>query len=418
MRILSQRDINSLQKKHPPHPTETKFHTCGDGLTVKVRSEKDGGSYRYMGRMNHPITKRRIPVTIGSLELSLQEARNKWSEIKSKAKELKCSPTKVDNFTQKRTLKDAVELLLEAKKTKVTSGYWRECKKRLENLILGNLDDMPIKNFECEGGVELLENMFVKIRGEVHLELERKCRGLCKEAFDIAQERMWVRVNPVITNRRLLPTQTVKHHPMLKWDEVPELIRKIECNAHKYAPQVVLCAKFILLTGLRRQAGSNLRWDAIKTDEGKIIIDGKTEGLKRVRGISDQIPHIVPLTEDIEKLIEKAKFYSLSNEYVFSPILSHSRYPHLDPDGVPNFIRSLGVINYENRVFTIHGWRRTLQSEGQDQIKAPFNVVDKILGHLPRGKVARAYDWSEHVDERREFLTKWGNELTKMGMTI
>ena len=417
MKILNQRDVNSLIKKHPPHPTETKFHTCGDGLTVKVRSEKDGGSYRFFGKMNHPITGKRKPVTVGNPEeMTLLEARNKWEEIKSKAKELKCSPTRIDNFIQRKTLKDAIKIMMDGKKGKVTENYWRECQRRFDTLILPNLDDMPIKNFESEGGVDLLEQMFVKIRGEDHLELERKCRGLCKEAFDIAQERMWTRVNPVITNRRLLPTQTPKHYPMLKWNEVPDLIRKIECNAHKVAPQVVLCAKFMLLTGLRRGAAPRLRWDAIKPD-GTILMDGKTEGLKRKTGVSDHIPHLIPITEDIEKLIERAKFYSLSEEYVFSPI-THSRYPHLDPDAVPNFIRSLGIINAEKEQFTMHGWRRTFLSSGQDEIKALETVIRKQMGHLPKGKVERTYNWAEFRPERKDFLTKWGNELTKMGMTV
>ena len=104
MKILNQRDVNSLLKNHPPHPTETKFHTCGDGLTIKVRSEKDGGSYRFFGKMNHPITKKRKPVTVGNPEeITLLEARNKWEEIKLKAKELKCSPTRIDNFIQRKT---------------------------------------------------------------------------------------------------------------------------------------------------------------------------------------------------------------------------------------------------------------------------------------------------------------------------
>ena len=417
MKILNQRDVNSLLKNHPPHPTETRFHSCGDGLTIKVRSEKDGGSYRFFGKMNHPITKKRKPVTVGRPEeMTLLEARNKWEEIKLKAKELKCSPTRIDNFIQRKTLKDAIKIMMDGKKGKVTDNYWNECQRRFNTLILPNLDDMPIKNYETEGGVDLLEQMFLKIRGEDHLELERKCRGLCKEAFAIAQTRMWIKVNPVITNRNCLPTQTPKHYPMLKWNEVPDLIRKIECNAHKFAPQTVLCAKFMLLTGLRRGAAPRLRWDAIKPD-GTILIDGKTEGLKRKTGVSDHIPHLIPITEDIEKLIEKAKFYSLSEEYVFSPI-THSRYQHLDPDAVPNFIRSLGVINSNKEQFTIHGWRRTFLSSGQEVIKAPKEIIRKQMGHLPKGKVERTYNWAEFRPERKDFLTKWGKELTKMGMTI
>ena len=40
------------------------------------------------------------------------------------------------------------------------------------------------------------------------------------------------------------------------------------------------------------------------------------------------------------------------------------------------------------------------------------------MGHLPKGKVERTYNWAEFRPERKDFLNKWGKELTKMGMTI
>ena len=93
---------------------------------------------------------------------------------------------------------------------------------------------------------------------------------------------------------------------MLKWFEVPELIKKLECNAHKYAPQQVLCTKFILLTGLRVGAAVRIKWEHIKYEKGIIEIDGTTEGLKRKKGKSDHIPHMIPLTNNLISLIEIA----------------------------------------------------------------------------------------------------------------
>ena len=55
MKILEQKNIVSLFKKHPPHPTKTKFHSCGDGLCVMVRNAEVGGAYRFLGKMNHLI---------------------------------------------------------------------------------------------------------------------------------------------------------------------------------------------------------------------------------------------------------------------------------------------------------------------------------------------------------------------------
>ena len=126
---------------------------------------------------------------------------------------------------------------------------------------------------------------------------------------------------------------------------------------------------------------------------------------------------MIPLTDDLRRLIDTAKRYGISDEYMFAPI-THSRYEHLDPSGPSNFIRGLGIINSDKEQFVLHGWRRTFLSSGQDVIKGQKNIIRKQLGHLPEGKVERAYDWSEHKEERRDFLEKWGRALIEMGLKV
>ena len=155
----------------------------------------------------------------------------------------------------------------------------------------------------------------------------------------------------------------------------------------------------------------------IDFDNKLITIDGSTSGLKRVRGKNDDRPHYIPITEDIEKLLLNAKKWKLNEEYVFAPI-THSRYPHLDPQSPNNFLRSLGIKNKEGRPVVAHGWRGTFCTEGINIIKAELDVIKKQMGHLPEGKVNKAYDKSERLEERRDFLTKWGNELKKLGLTL
>ena len=40
------------------------------------------------------------------------------------------------------------------------------------------------------------------------------------------------------------------------------------------------------------------------------------------------------------------------------------------------------------------------------------------MGHLPEGEVLQAYDASERLDERREFLYEWGKALVKEGLKV
>ena len=66
----------------------------------------------------------------------------------------------------------------------------------------------------------------------------------------------------------------------------------------------------------------------------------------------------------------------------------------------------------------MHGWRGTFNTEGINVLKGELDVIKKQMGHLPEGKVNQAYDQSQRLDDRRNFLTKWGEELKKMGLTL
>ena len=160
-----------------------------------------------------------------------------------------------------------------------------------------------------------------------------------------------------------------------------------------------------------------MKWSDIDFDNELITINGSTSGLKRVKGKTDDIPHFIPITKEIKTLLLTAKKYSTSEEYVFSPI-THSRYKHIDPEAPNNYIRKIGMRNKDGEMFVAHGWRRTFLTEGIDQFGFPREVIKKQMGHLPEGKVNRAYDSSQQLKERKQFLKVWGEALVEMGLKL
>ena len=419
MIIKSNRDINALK---PNGIKQT--HSCGDNLYVTVRSMKDGGSKRFVGRMYHPITKKKVEKTIGNAEaIKLSDAKRKWLFIKNEAKAKKCHPNRL-NPSINKTLNEVKDEYFSVLATKIKPNTLNEYKRQWERYILPNIEgDVPIKNYErVNGGRNIVENAFITIRGGengIKHELERKCMGLLKRTFEYANVKDWFGEgqNPVHTNRDALPTHTPKHHPRLDWDDVPAFLDKLETYQYGFAPQQVLCTKFILLTALRSGAAVQLKWSDINYEDQLITISGKTSGLKRVRGKNDKASHLIPITKEIKALIERAKKYKLSEEYVFAPI-THSRYPHLDPEAPNCLFRGLGIKNKEGEMVVAHGWRGTFNTAGIDVIKAEDDVIKKQLGHLPKGKVNQAYNSSERLEERRSFLNKWGSKLVDAGLRV
>ena len=394
----------------------------GDDLYCIIRSKNDSGSKSYVGKMLHPISKKRIEVTIGGVKkMKPSEAKEKWLTIKRLSKENKCHPKHLGRNSKDKTLNEVKDELFVVLKTKIKPSTLREYQRQFRFNILPLIDgDAPIRIYETDEGANLIEDSLVKIRGGLEgtkNELERKCRGLLHRTFKFAQAKRWIRMNPVITNRDMLPTHIPTHHPKLEWNEIPDFIDKIETFGWNHPPQQVLCTKFIMLTALRAGAAVRLKWSDVDFENEVITIDGSTSGLKRVRGKTDHIPHKIPITEDIKKLLIHAKKWRLSEEYVFAPI-THSRYQHLDPESPNNFIRALGIKNKDGRPVVAHGWRGTFNTEGINVLNAELDVIKRQMGHLPEGKVNKAYDHSQRLPERKQFLTKWGNELTKMGLEL
>ena len=402
--------------------------SLGNDLYCIVRAKDDSGSKSYVGKMRHPITKKWTEKTIGKVQLEKgdggltpEAAKREWLQIKHQSKENKCHPNKLRKDQEVKSLIEVKDELFTILKTKIKASTIREYERQFKFNILPLLDgDAPINSYTTDSGAGIIDDVLIKIRGGkdgTKNELERKCRGLLHRTFNYAQSKRWIKFNPVITNRDLLPTHKTTHHPKLDWDEVPSFIDKIETFGWNSPPQQVLCTKFILLTGLRAGASVRLKWKWVDFDKKVISIPGSTSGLKRNRFKNDDRPHLIPLTEDIEQLLQSAEKWKLNEEYVFAPI-THSRYPHLDPQSPNNFIRALGIKNKEGRTVVAHGWRGTFCTEGINVIKAELDVIKKQMGHLPKGKVNNAYDKSERLEERRDFLTKWGNELTKLGLKL
>ena len=162
MNIKSRRDIISLK---PNGKKQT--HSCGDNLFVTVRSMKDGGGKRFVGRMYHPITKKKVERTIGNAEtIKLTDAKRKWLFIKNEAKAKKCHPNRL-NPSINKTLNEVKDEYFSVLATRIKPNTLSEYKRQWERYILPNIEgDVPIKNYErVNGGRSVVESAFITIKG-------------------------------------------------------------------------------------------------------------------------------------------------------------------------------------------------------------------------------------------------------------
>ena len=423
---LNQKEITSLKSK-----TTAYERGCGEGLRILVEAQYEGkegdllgggkyfkGRYRdkecWIGREGK-----------GSGEYTLKTALEKWRTIKSWCKETGRPPKdfyynlKLETDPNK-TLKDAVDGFL-IYKTKgihaVKEVTLNEYKNKLYNQVLTKIDGRTLLSelTNKNNGRQIIMKVISKIEDGKKYDLGHRCRKLLCQTFDFAIIKGWMKEgdNPAQRLSCEKLNHSSNHHPAIDWDEVPELLKLINLNKNNAHIQTTLSVKLLLMTFLRAGALTRLEWDWIDDGWRLLTIPPTTSGLKRTKGKNDDIPHHVPLTKEMKQILSQAKEFSGGEKYIFQPIMQ-SQFPHLDPSTPNNFLKNLG---FRNKL-RAHGWRRTALTAGIDVLKGDREVIRRQMGHLPEGKVLRAYDGSLLLDERRQFLEKWCGTLVDMGLKV
>ena len=403
---------------------------CGNGLlVVRDPRSKKGGLY-FAGTMQRRVPGKSKPVTkecwIGVFgpnpgQYTLQSAHQKWNEIKQWSLREDRDPgdfwkEKRQQLESQKTLRDAVDAFLTLKASTIKPTTLREYRLKLTNQVMGVISpDTPLRHLEWDnGGRRIVDKAIDSISEGAKYDLARRCQKLLFQVCNLAISKQWMDrgQNPA---QRLegdeSPTGITRHHKTIDWVQVPELLERVSLNRSNTHINSVAATKLMLMTFLRAGALTRLEWEWVGQD--LITFPGTTPGLKRRRDRSDHISHLVPITPQIQRILDHMEKLHGRGKYVF-PQLRQSKYEHLDPSAPNDFLKRIG---YDGELVA-HGWRSVARTYGVDLLKAREIVIERQMGHLPTGKVGKAYDRAIYLDERVEFLKQWCNLLEQNGLCL
>ena len=417
---LTQRQIQALTPKE-----KRQQFGCGDGLNVVVEPIQKGGGKSFEGRYRMKVdgTTKQIPVRIGVFgsktnQYSLRQALAKWNEIKFWAKRENQDPRlfgKDLSAKSSATLKDAIESFL-LSKSYLKEHTLKNYQLQLRNQVLSTIDGMtPLAELEWDkGGRQKVMDLKKKIEDRGSYDQANRVQKVLSQCFDYAIDQGWMNrgQNPAAKQSKdQIPSQE-RHHPTIAWEEVGRLLEEVNTNKCSSHNLVVLSVKFMLMTFLRAGALVRLEWDWVQKEERLILIPGSTPGLKRTFK-TQHLPHHVPLTPEMELVLDAIQKLGFSEKYVFGAY-RQGKYPHLQPEAPNNFLKNLG---YKDEL-TAHGWRSVPLTVGQERLKVSHEIIQRQMGHLIGDKVRKAYDNSLMLDERRAFLEQWSKLLVEEGLKI
>ncbi|GCD50140.1 tyrosine-type recombinase/integrase [Acetobacter pasteurianus] len=230
-------------------------------------------------------------------------------------------------------------------------------------------------------------------------------RGAVETAHRIRQRMSDVFVHAIATERAdtdpagivkpaLRPVIRNRQPAITDLEQAREMIARVEsCVAH---PVTLLAFRLLYLTAVRPGEVRAAMWDEfhdLDSQDPVWIIPAERMKMSR--------EHIVPLSPQAVNVVQAVRPFS-------------SRWPHLFPNTrrpkLPMSENAIGYLinraGYHGR-HVPHGFRSTFSSNMNERFPLDHDVIELMLAHASKDKVAAAYNRALYLDRRRELATIW-----------
>ena len=205
--------------------------------------------------------------------------------------------------------------------------------------------------------------------------------------------------------RDVLATPNVRHHASVTDPkEVGGLLRAIEGFTGTLATRCAL--QVAPLTFVRPGELRRAEWTEFDLDKAEWRIPA---GKMKMRE-----QHIVPLSEQAIAVLREIQPLTGGGKYVFPSERTSQR--SISENTVNAALRRLG---YSKDEMTGHGFR-SMASTLLHELGYPHAVIERQLAHGEWNKVSAAYNFAEHLPERRKMMQGWADYLDsiKTGATV
>jgi integrase len=130
---------------------------------------------------------------------------------------------------------------------------------------------------------------------------------------------------------------------------------------------------------------------------------------ERMKGrTGERVPHLVPLSTQAIAVLNELLPITGRGRYVFPSIRTGSK--PISENTLNAALRRLGFTATE---MTAHGFR-SMASTRLHEMGWPHAAIERQLAHVPRDKVSAAYNYAEHLPERRKMMQAWADYLDRL----
>lgn len=364
----------------------------GDGMFLLVRPS--GSKY---WRMKYRINGKEKQLALGKYpEVSLKLARERRADAR------KAIARGIDPLAQKQAEKraqsDADSFEVVAREwIDARSGEWgdsnrHQVTRRLERDAFPWIGQTKVHDLEPP---ELLQ-MLRRIEGRGAVETTHRIKGLVGQVMRYAVATGRAQRDPTQDLAGALKTKRARHHAsIINPAEIGPLLRVID--AYGGQPVTRYALQLAPLVFVRPGELRKAEWSEVDLDKAEWRIPA--ERMKMAA------PHIVPLAEQAVAILDDVEALTGAGRYVFPGARSADR--PMSENTINAALRRLG---YSKDQVTGHGFRSMastlLNEQGWNR-----DAIERQLAHAERDGVRAAYNYAEHLPERRRMMQAWADYL-------
>lgn len=267
--------------------------------------------------------------------------------------------------------------------------------KRLEQNVFPWVGTNPIADLKAQ---DLLP-LFRRIEKRGRNETAHRTKQSCSQVFRYAVATGRTERDPTTDLRGALAPVKERHHPSVKEPQaIGALLRAIDGYDGSLITKAAL--QLAPLTFVRPGELRGAEWSEIDLKKAEWRIAAERMKMRE--------QHIVPLSRQAVAVLQELQPLTGAKRFVFPGARTNGR--PMSENTVNAALRRLG---YDKDTMTGHGFRSIASTHLNEQ-SWHRDAIERQLAHAERDDVRAAYNFAEHLPERRKMMQAWADYLDQL----
>lgn len=391
--MLTDKEIQNAKPKDKPYRLAD-----GGGLYLEITS---GGSKLWRWKYRVAGKEKRLAIGVYP-DVRGPEARKLMAEARAKLK------AGIDPSAERRAKREQDKVAGDYTFEAIARAWFAKAHAslvettRTKNLRFLEQDVFPFigsRPIASLGAPDLL-SIIRRIEGRGANDIARRVHNLCGRAFRYAVGHGLCDRDPSrdIELSDILQAVKVQHHASVTDPKgAGELLRAIDGFTGAFTTRYAL--RFAPLVFVRPGELRHAEWAEFDFDKAEWRIPGAKMKMRE--------QHIVPLSRQAIEILKEIQQVTGRGVYVFPSERGGGR--PMSENTVNAALRRLG---YTKEEMTGHGFR-SMASTLLHELGYQHQVIERQLAHGERNQVSAAYNYAEHLPERRKMMQEWADYLEK-----